>query len=550
MPWILEQTDIRWENYLIYRAGRWSNPLTGEREKCVDAVCSACGKNMQLEYIAGPECGAYASAPFGFGWHDDKGAHESISWRELSCPCCGKRVTALHVGAMSNGKSRYCWVMQPEKDGKALLLYFWRVQRRVNKDGSIHWNVDPWEAYAFDEASHEYFARWGQVCYSTTIKERWEQRKVFKDAIYDVDIVYAPAGIGGAAMGTAMENSKLELYMRQTGEYRFPVTWLWLYQKHPNIENLMTANTAEIVTRMIRWKKQERLSYNQNTKFNTKCDILPDLNWKAVRPWEILRMHKDEFPYFQGLQKDSEKHLAALILARRGGVAVRTGEENVKWLSGYEVEFCRKGIDPRKVESYIARQDRKYPKDKVKKSEILDYWRMAKKIGWKMKDPEVMWPQRFKTKHDEAARLWTIQRDEELRRRSGEKASLMQKKFEQRFSILSKYSWEKDGITIRPARSEAELRIEGSELHHCVHSYSDDHANGRCSIFFIRSKELPNTPWFTLNFDEKQLRIVMNLGKYNCQPPEEVKGFAKKWIAWVRKTFGRIEKTDKEATAA
>jgi len=425
------------------------------------------------------------------------------------------------------------------------------VQRQVLKDGSIHWFVAPWEAYAFDAEGHEYFAHWGQVIYSTTILERWEQRKVFKDSIYDVDIVYAPEGIGKIAMGTAMENSKLELYMQQNREYRFPVTWLWLYQKHPNIENLMTANTAEITAKMIRWKKGEQLSYNQRCRWNTKCDVLPDLNWKAVRPWEILRMHKDEFSYFQAITAEPEKHLAALILARRGGVAVKPGEEKVEWLRGYEQEFCRKGIDPDKVKRYIARQKRKYPKDNCSESGILDYWRMAKKIGWKLKDPEILWPQRFKTSHDEAQRLWTIQRDEELRKMAAEKLALQQKKFEQRYALMSKYSWEKDGITIRPARSEEELRIEGNQLHHCVHSYSNAHAAGSLTIFFIRRKETPNTPWFTLNFNEKQLSVTMNLGLRNCQPPKEVKRFAKAWIAWVRETFGKDNKeTVKEVTAA
>ena len=551
MPWVQAQTDIHWEDYLIYRAGTWRNPLTEEKEKCVDAVCSACGKSMKLEYIAGPACAGYASAPFGFGWRDEAGAHESISFRELNCPCCGKKVVARHIGGIHDGISRYAWVMQPERDGEALILYFWRVQRMAKKDGSILWFVDPWEAYAFDAAGHEYFAHWAQVCYATSIQKKWDQRKIFKDSIYDIDIVYAPEGIERACVGTAMENSKLAEYMAINSEYRFPVTWLWIYQKHHNAENLLTANTAEITAKMIRWKKEEQLSYQQRCRWNTKCDVLPDLNWKAVRPWEILRVQKDEFSYFQDLKKDGEKHLAALILARRGGVAVKPGEEELKWLQGYEREFCRKGIDPNKVKRYIARQKRKYPKDKCSESAILDYLQMAKKIKWKLRDPEILWPQRFMTAHDEALRLWTIQRDEELRKMAAEKIARQTKKFEQRYAVMSKYSWEKDGITIRPARSEEELRIEGNQLHHCVHSYSDSHANGKLTIFFIRKKEMPNTPWFTLNFNEKELRVTMNLGLRNCQPTEEVKRFEKAWIAWVRKTFGKInEEPMKEVTAA
>lgn len=77
LPWARDNKEIQWEDYIVYRAGRWANPLTEMKEKCVDAVCSACGKSMKLEYVAGPECGRYASAPFGFAWYDDEGRHES-----------------------------------------------------------------------------------------------------------------------------------------------------------------------------------------------------------------------------------------------------------------------------------------------------------------------------------------------------------------------------------------------------------------------------------------------------------------------------------------
>ena len=58
--------------------------------------------------------------------------------------------------------------------------------------------------------------------------------------------------------------------------------------------------------------------------------------------------------------------------------------------------------------------------------------------------------------------------------------------FIKRFERMSRYSWERDGILIRPAESAAELRKEGKALHHCVANYAERHARGDLTIFFIR----------------------------------------------------------------
>ena len=52
LDWIKAQ-DLQWRDYFIYRAGWQTDPLTGLRHKCVDAVCSACGETVKLYYVPG-----------------------------------------------------------------------------------------------------------------------------------------------------------------------------------------------------------------------------------------------------------------------------------------------------------------------------------------------------------------------------------------------------------------------------------------------------------------------------------------------------------------
>ena len=547
LPWIREQEDIRWRDYLVYRAGRWTNPLTGIKEKCVDAVCTACGRSMKLEHVAGPDCARYSSAPFGFGWKDDTGTHESISGRETCCPECGKKVTAVHIGSIGETQ-RYCWPMTLEAQGEAVILYLWRVGRWADKEGRIHWDAVPWEAYGFSQGKAKKWVHWmktmgGSVC----LFQKWEERKKFTDTAYDVDIVYCPEGIEKATAGTYVENSKLAEYMAIDSEYRFPVTWLRIYQRHPHVENLMTCGAARLTAGMIAREKKAESYYSD---WNEKTDLLKQLDHKKARPWEMLRIQKEELSYFTDREKkDGPERLKALIMARKAGLRIRCGEENPAWIHGYGSSYLREGIDPRKAERYMARQKRKYPKDYINDSGIFDYWENAKWLGMDLNDPQIRWPQRFKTAHDDAAQRRRTLMDEERKRMAAAEAAAREKKFAARFERMSRYSWELNGILIRPALNEQELIDEGKTLSHCVGTYARRHAAGELTIFFIRRASEPDKPWFTLNFKEETLSVTENRGAHNCARTEEVRAFEEAWLAWVR-AGAKKNNTIKEVTAA
>ena len=545
LPWIQEQKDIEWVDLLVYKAGRAVDPLTGMSFKCVDAVCSACQSEMQLEYAETEYSGAYGSSPFGFAFFDEKGRHVISGWHELKCPCCGEKVTALHIGAMRNPRARYIWAMAPERDGEKLLLYFWRVGRSVDKHGTVSWRVDPWECYVFGKNERVYYSHWHSVMSSTCICTEWERRQVFKDKIFDIDIVYAPDGIESITRGTAMENSKLELYMQLTKKCRFPVVWLSVYQKHNNAENLLTAETADIVADLINLQKRDTENYYH--AFNEKADLLKTLDWERVRPWEMLRMQKEDWSFFRNGNTDTLKALEVMLTAHKHGVMLKPEECDPAWRGQYGMTFLERGIDPRKVQRYKNKQKKKYPNDYCSDNGSLDYWSMCKRIGWNLNDKDVRWPQHFSQKHDEADRLDKIRRDALERKKNAEREAELREKFQKRYMRMSRYAWEHDGILIRPAASDEELAVEGITLHHCVHSYSKRHAAGDLTIFFIRRASEPDKPWFTLNFNEKSLSVTENRGLRNCARTPEVKAFEEAWLAWVRAGCKREKKKEVHA---
>ncbi|EIV0116051.1 PcfJ domain-containing protein, partial [Enterococcus faecalis] len=67
-------------------------------------------------------------------------------------------------------------------------------------------------------------------------------------------------------------------------------------------------------------------------------------------------------------------------------------------------------------------------------------------------------------------------------------------------------------------------------LHHCVGSqrYLEQHKQGATTIVFIRKKEEPNLPYFTLEYRNQQVTQIQ--GKSNRQEvPEKIKQAVRQW---------------------
>lgn len=153
---------------------------------------------------------------------------------------------------------------------------------------------------------------------------------------------------------------------------------------------------------------------------------------------------------------------------------------------------------------------------------LRDYWTMAEGLGQDLSDPSVKYPQDLITAHDRAAEL--------MRQKEAEG---MAELFRVRRRQLKKYAYAAHGLLIRPAASQRELTAEGDALHHCVGSYGKKHAAGKTAIFFIRRTARPGEPYYTLELDEKELKVRQNRGKHNCARTPEVEAFEREWLAWV-----------------
>lgn len=106
----------------------------------------------------------------------------------------------------------------------------------------------------------------------------------------------------------------------------------------------------------------------------------------------------------------------------------------------------------------------------------------------------------------EQRRLWDMQEAER------------QKKLEEKMKTLNKerikMNYEDDEFIIRLPHTLAEIVNEGSVLHHCVGGYTTNHAQGSCTIMFLRRKSDPDTSFYTIEVSSSNT-ISQIHGRYN-----------------------------------
>ena len=85
-------------------------------------------------------------------------------------------------------------------------------------------------------------------------------------------------------------------------------------------------------------------------------------------------------------------------------------------------------------------------------------------------------------------------------------------------------------------------------MHHCVGSstYVEGHRKGQTTIVFVREKEYPNTPFFTLEFKNGQINQLR--GKHNKAASKEVKQATERWLEWTNKNRRTAKKRSTRKT--
>ena len=170
----------------------------------------------------------------------------------------------------------------------------------------------------------------------------------------------------------------------------------------------------------------------------------------------------------------------------------------------------------------------------------LDYWNACNYLGLNMTDEKNRYPHDFKRWHD-------IRADEYNSLKAKIDAEKRKALYEQFAAVASKYlglEYNKKSVYVAIiAQRPSDLIHEGEILHHCVGrmGYDQKFAREETLIFFIRTKEQPNTPFVTVEYSPKQKRVLQCYGYHDSKPNDSVMEFVnKKWLPYANKKIKQL----------
>lgn len=485
---------------LIYRVGYENG------RKVAMCKCTACGEEFSQEWVANEHC-PYTYSNCTFGFRNGK-TNEAVCGKVVTmCPHCASPVNVYHISDFGKHNARIqiaCehFLTVQILDG-ALCLLVWWASRLVHKNGTV-------KNYVTASESNIYTKKNKKVVIPYT-SNGWHVLHRHRTAIDSIKTTNIFPFKDELLKNTDFENAKLEKYFL-SGDYVCPSMYAQLYRKHPNVENLIMNDVSFYVS--------ERLKACCSYYYGYSIENLTGIDFAESRPSKML-----------GLTKDELKEFAALKLS---GDFLSFYKENKEKYSLSEVALLSKNFDiyglrkiakgkqnALKIARYLQKQ-KKYS-ILVDYDFLHDYWEMLDQLEIKIDDKN-RFPHKLHNAHDSMSKC--------LKER---KAKILEEQYKNRYELLKKLSFEADGFLIRPCKNDGELFYEGKQLDHCVYSYAKRHCSGETAIFFVRKSDSPSTPFYTLEFDEKNCKIRQNRGYKNTTKDEKVSQFAEKWLTYAKK---------------
>lgn len=156
---------------------------------------------------------------------------------------------------------------------------------------------------------------------------------------------------------------------------------------------------------------------------------------------------------------------------------------------------------PEKIKNYLKKQ-------KAGAGLYSDYIGECEVLRYPLSDEAVLFPKDLREKHSETSALCRYKASPESIEKSRKRAEKLK---------AEGAEYRHGRLMVRVPRDSNEIIAEGAKLSHCVGWYADRHAKSETTILFIRKRSDPDTPFFTLEMDMKNLSVKQCYGYKNRQ---------------------------------
>ena len=289
------------------------------------------------------------------------------------------------------------------------------------------------------------------------------------------------------------------------------VTYLRTYLKYPQLEYLVKAGLGKFAdSKLILEKIGQDKSFRRWLMANRE-ELIHNYYYVDV----VLRAYR------------TGKPLATLQAYREAKIKL----SHDKQLNPISELF--KGIEQEKFLDYIAAQ-------KTNANTYLDYLKACQYLSIDMSIPKNRFPHDFKYWHDMRIDQYATARAEADRKAK-------QELYEKFARIAEKYlpleHDKRSAFICIIARSPADLIREGEMLDHCVGRMNYDMRviREQSLIFFIRTKQHPDTPFVTVEYSLQSHKVLQCYGEHDHRPSDDVLHYVNKvWLPYANKTLKKI----------
>ena len=306
-----------------------------------------------------------------------------------------------------------------------------------------------------------------------------------------------------------------------------PGKYLYLWQTYPVLEQIVKAGLFQLVDDILEYRATDAIKR------------------KGRKPTEFLSVTKKEFRRLRDMNGGA-KELKWLQFEKSSGRIIK--DEEIYWMAKEELEpkdlqFVLDRMSICQVRHYLVKQSEKSGDDI---SHILQVWKdylsMAGKLRLDVYDSIIYRTSDLQRRHSEAV-IQMEEKKKEIRRRELEEKYVGFQ--EQLIALKGKYEFSAGEYQIVAPKSIDDILYEGDTLHHCVNktdNYFDRIASKESYILFLRKKENPEVPFYTLEA-EPDGTIRQKRAEFDRQNKDidEVTSFLRLWQKEIQK---RLTKKD------
>lgn len=292
---------------------------------------------------------------------------------------------------------------------------------------------------------------------------------------------------------TIWEHSAIKEFATHEKGFGFPThVYLERYKKYPSIEYLVKLKLYKLAN--------ESISHWFYWQFKE------NINLAGKNLEEVLNINKSELAIAQRINAGTRE----LDIIRKAYKAnLKLDDEQILYISRNleikKVIKISKYTTVHKMIKYIKSQvtaDR-YIKDTF--SDWVDYIKFCNILKYNLKNKFILFPKNLKESHDDAYKLVQEHKNELF----NEEIKKMSNKLNELFN------WQyKDYLIISP-KSADEIIREGQILRHCVGTYVEKVVTEESIILFLRKKENPEQPYFTIEVNPSYKEIKQCRGSNN-----------------------------------